>query len=372
MEVKKEKSPPKYLETWEMLTPIPEDPEIGKYDFSKNLQKSPSNILHSGINPANCYAVIISGGVDMNSNMQRYWNDCSAIYSTLVNIYGYLDDHIYVLMSDGTNPANDRRIAGGYDSSPLDLDGDGDADIQYAATKSNITTVFNTISNILTENDFLFIYTTDHGDFDEGHATLNLWGGEEIYDYEFANEVDKVNAGNISIVMEQCYSGGFIPYLEKSGRTVATACAEDEVSYSLGLYTYNAFVYYWTAAVTGYYPDGTPVNPNRSPDRNNDGYVSMQEAFNFADINDTMAETPQYSSVKSHLGKYLTLLGSQACITVNFASRTVSTRSTVEACDINVQNVTVTNGARLTLDAIGETVIESDFEAQSGSQLEIK
>jgi hypothetical protein len=51
----------------------------------------------------------------------------------------------------------------------------------------------------------------------------------------------------------------------------------------------------------------------------------------------------------------------------------VTADTDVVSCgDINVQNVTVTNGAKLTLDAAGETVIESDFEVELGSELEIK
>ena len=62
-------------------------------------------------------------------------------------------------MSDGTSPNKDRRLLNGtYDSSPLDLDGDGNDDIQYAATKDNLKTVFNRLSSILTEDDNLFIF----------------------------------------------------------------------------------------------------------------------------------------------------------------------------------------------------------------------
>ena len=72
------------------------------------------------------YAVIISGGANAYNNWIRYWNDCSTIFSTLINTYGYPKDHVYVLISDGTDPGNDRhRYDGNYDSSPLDLDGDG-------------------------------------------------------------------------------------------------------------------------------------------------------------------------------------------------------------------------------------------------------
>jgi hypothetical protein len=57
---------------------------------------------------------------------------------------------------------------------------------------------------------------------------------------------------------------------------------------------------------------------------------------------------------------------------VNFTNKTVTTNTTVTSCgDINVQNVTVTNGAKLTLDAAGEVNIISDFEVELGSEFEI-
>ena len=112
----------------------------------------------------NNYAVIISGGANRNNNFVRYWNDCATIYSILVNKYGYDRDKIYVIMSDGTSNGLDRCLLNGtYDSSPLDLDGDGLDDIQYAATKTNISNVFNSLSNIISSDDEVFIFTTDHG-----------------------------------------------------------------------------------------------------------------------------------------------------------------------------------------------------------------
>ena len=62
-----------------------------------------------------------------------------------------------------------------------------------------------------------------------------------------------------------------------------------------------------------------------------------------------------------------------ACRTVvNFTDKTVTTDTTVKDCDINVQNVTVTNGAKLTLDAGGEVHISPNFKVALGSELEIK
>ncbi|MDR1372243.1 MAG: M4 family metallopeptidase [Dysgonamonadaceae bacterium] len=69
---------------------------------------------------------------------------------------------------------------------------------------------------------------------------------------------------------------------------------------------------------------------------------------------------------------YAVGVGNEFTSTVNFINQTVTTNTTVTSCgDINVQNVTVTNGAKLTLDAAGEVNIISDFEVELGSEFEI-
>ncbi|MCF8360909.1 MAG: C13 family peptidase [Prolixibacteraceae bacterium] len=272
------------------------------FDFS-NYRSSGKNICSS----ANEYAIIINGGGDVDNNWERYWNHISAMYSALVDVYGYSDDHIYVLNSDGTNPANDRHMNDGtYMSSPLDLDGDGDTDIQFAATKANVTSVFNTLQGILTSNDNLFIYTTDHGGQESGlNVYLNLWG-DVIRDDEFATEVNKINAGKVNICMVQCHSGGFIDDLQATNRVITTSCDYDESAYPMPPdYLYSEFTYYWISAIAGETPEGTAVDA----DFNDDGFVSMSEAFIYAQSHDTRSETPQYNSTPLSLGTYLALNG---------------------------------------------------------------
>ena len=273
------------------------------FDF-KRLKSSDS--FRAKVYPApHDYAVIISGGVDSWNNWVRYWNDCAAIYSTLINVYGYARDHIYVLISDGTDPGKDRHhYDGHYDSSPLDLDGDGINDIQYAATRTNISRVFNILASRLTPSDHLFIYTTDHGGQESGmDVYMNLWNNETMRDDEFAREVNKVNAGKVNICMEQCRSGGFIDDLRADNRVIATACRHDENSQATHDLIYDEFVYHWTAAVSGRTPTGDHVNA----DRNGDGIISMEEAFQYAQANDSRPEHPQYSSTPVKLWAQLYL-----------------------------------------------------------------
>ena len=58
---------------------------------------------------------------------------------------------------------------------------------------------------------------------------------------------------------------------------------------------------------------------------------------------------------------------------VNFTNQIVTTNTIVTSCgDINVQNVRVQNGAKLTLEAAGEVNIISCFEVDLGSEFEIR
>jgi subtilisin family serine protease len=69
---------------------------------------------------------------------------------------------------------------------------------------------------------------------------------------------------------------------------------------------------------------------------------------------------------------YAAVQAAMSCFPVYFINRTVTTNTTVTACDdIIVQNVSVTNGAKLTLDAAGKVNIISGFNVVLGSKLEI-
>ena len=254
------------------------------------------------------YAVIISGGANAHVNWERYWNDCAAIYMVLINVYGYSKDKIYVLIADGVSTGKDRHLNDGtYDSSPLDLDGDGVADIGYAATKSNISNVFSEIGRKCMNDESLFVFTTDHGGRYDNGAYLNLWNNEVMYDVELAKEIRKVSAASVNICMGQCYSGGFMNTIKSDGATISTACGADEVSYAMSNLLYDEFVFHWISAVAGSTPEGRAVQA----DIDGDGRVSMYEAFEYARMADSRNETPQYFSVPSILGRVATLWGGQ-------------------------------------------------------------
>lgn len=229
---------------------------------------------------SNKWAVIISGGYNVYNNYARYWNDCQYVYLALTQELDYSKNQIFCLVSDGTNPEYDRRIGNNtYDSSPLDFDGDNVADINYSATKSNISTVFNLLSSAVSVGDEVLVFVTDHGDLceDSGMGLVLLWNNETLSAVELNAELNKLGGNvNVDVVMGQCYSGAFIPNVKGDNRTIVTASRADEVSFGSGINGYDYFLRKWTDAIYD-------INPTLSGVvSNGDGYLSSFEMFQYA------------------------------------------------------------------------------------------
>jgi subtilisin family serine protease len=89
---------------------------------------------------------------------------------------------------------------------------------------------------------------------------------------------------------------------------------------------------------------------------------------------DSIADAYMYPGLigTGRVNAYKAVQAAACTVPANFTNRTVTTNTTVTSCgDINVQNVIVTNGAKLTLNAAGEVNIISDFEVELGSEFEI-
>ena len=278
-----------------------------KLCFTKSVVNSAS---FKTVGQDNRYAVIISGGGNMYSNYSFFWNDCSYMYSTLINYYGYLKSHIYVLMSDGTDPGLDRNTGSGYDSSPTDLDGDGIADVGYSATLSNINSVFNALGESVGPNGQLLVFVTDHG---MANGDIVLWNESYFTGTEFSSQLSKLNASSrINILLQECHSGVLIPYLSGQNRTIATSCSSTESAYKSPNNDYGEFVCRWISAMRGVSLFGNEVLANRD----SDDKVSFAEAFDYAKENDQYYhgyqgyyEHPQYSSTPSDFGSHYDLYG---------------------------------------------------------------
>lgn len=269
------------------------------------------------------YAVILSGGLSPADNADRYWNDCSYMYKTLTRNFGLPKENVKVLMSDGKSPGLDRNLNISFspdlDSSPLDLDGDGECDIDFSASKDTLAMVFDELKNKLTDNDHLLVFVTDHGGYDEYNdkSYINLWNGERLYPDEFASYFNGFNAGYVSFVLGQCYSGGFIPALKADNHIVMTACVEKELSYRCRAFdlNYNEFLYHWISALNRTDTFGNTLPVSQTLPNGKLAPVTLKRAFDYAVEKDAYnkgktnrsVENPQISILKGSTAEDLAL-----------------------------------------------------------------
>jgi len=118
------------------------------------------------------YAVMINGGYET-----RFWRDVDFTYHMLIEDYGYTPDQIYLFNHDGTNPDGEN---------PNNM-------IDFAAVDSNIAQVFTILASIIDEDDFLFVWSTDHGGGYYGHGTTY---------YGFSYSKPEVDPGDESDYLE--------------------------------------------------------------------------------------------------------------------------------------------------------------------------
>lgn len=255
------------------------------YDDSiPNIYDSSPSLSSKTSSSSNKWAIILSGGYDMYNNYARYWNDCQSFYLTLTNDLGYNKSHIFSLVSDGLDTAIDRRTGvSTYDSSPWDFDGDGVADINYSASKANLSDVFNTLASLVSSGDEVLIFMTDHGDTG---AKFYMWGGEVLTGTELNTEINKLGYDvSIDVVMGQCHSGSFTSYLLANNRSISTSCSPSEPAYTSGINGYNYFLHAWTESLTV-----------SSTDIDFDGNISIYEMFKYANNSVSSFQTPNLSS----------------------------------------------------------------------------
>ena len=264
------------------------------------------------------YAVLIVGGGDAANNHLRYWNDLRTMYNILLG-RGYSKSNITVIYADGV--ARNNSVA-----------------VNFSASKANINAAFKTLGDKMTNADELYVMINDHGggflseksgsyevgsygaivdptntvylgysepfykmdlngDGDQKdsvhfHNTVVLWG-ESMTETEFAAALNQVKRSKTMMIqMKQCFSGGFTRALKGANRVVMSSSSPNEVSWSHPNGNYGAFIYCYFTALLGNTPDGEKINGSYTinADANNDGKVSMVEAWNYAIANNPRSE----------------------------------------------------------------------------------
>jgi hypothetical protein len=126
----------------------------------------------------------------------EFWNDTYLMWEMLVTKKGYSDENVFVLFADGIDfPVSHSWVNIRYSAEKYSLDHITD----YSATIANVQAVFNGLRTgqngfpQITENDFLFVWTFDHGNSSGGNSSLLLMDGL-MSDDVFATLVNPIPA----------------------------------------------------------------------------------------------------------------------------------------------------------------------------------
>lgn len=277
------------------FAPIPSNSKEGTLDVSFN----------------NFYAVIIEGDVPSGSSYGEFWTDNVQLFRMLLE-YGYKEENIHVLYGEGDDEST--WPCAYYREQMVD----------FAAYHQNVRDVFtwmrdgNATHGIakVTSEDFIFLFTFDHGSGSNCNSSLCLMDGC-MADTEFASYFNQIAYKYRAVDMQQCNSGGFIDNLENARTVISTAAncnesaweADESDSCGSNTVTYGEWNYWWMSAMRGHkpWPGEQPVDA----DVNNNGVVSFLEAHNYAVANDSAGEHPMWSD-PGGLGDQLSLVTSYA------------------------------------------------------------
>jgi hypothetical protein len=292
------------------------------------------------------YAVLITGdyaadNIPLKSQwnngestpMLCFWLDTYLLWEMLIYKKGYSDQNVFVLFADGNDYDDDWMHYTRYDPYHTHQ---VEKVTDSAATRSNVIATLEGLANgtngfpQVTEDDFLFVFTFDHGEIDTatGNVNLCLLNNEKIWDYEFAELIDNINAHKKAFWMQQCHSGGFVDDLESTNTYIHTACEPQQVAMPADDYwddemeefifgddtivcehgEYNFHTYSPVNGESPFFKDHygelpDTIEPYTDADLNIDNYISFSEAFIWEDEHESwndphnILEEPMYSDL---------------------------------------------------------------------------
>lgn len=285
------------VEYFAPATPVPAD---------RQLAPEIKGGAKGGFSYANFYAVIIEGDVPSGGSYPEFWSDPVRMFRILLE-YGYTADHIHVLYGSGADETN--YFCPYYREKMVD----------FPAYHQDVRNIFTWMKDgnpdkkidKVTDQDFIYLFTFDHGSGGSCNAELCLMDGC-MADTEFASYFNPIPYKHRAVMMQQCYSGGFVDNLQNTRTVVSTAANCDEVASQADesdscegqSLHYGEWNYWWMNAMAGKkpWPGLQPVDA----DTNHDGTISFKEAHNYAAANDSAGEHPMWSD-PGNIGDQLNL-----------------------------------------------------------------
>ncbi len=188
------------------------------------------------------FAVLCTGSTHGSAQHKKwYWGSNERIYRTLRDVYGYADEAVYRLHEEG------RRK---------------DPAVDGQASLANFRKVFAHLAKAMRDGDHLLVYLVGHGGPSRGDYVYDLTDGK-VTAAELGQLLDALPTPNVVLVLNPCFSGGFISRTSGKGRVVCTSTTAKESNAA-------GWEGYMTKALAG----------AEGADADGDGRVSLKEAYN--------------------------------------------------------------------------------------------
>jgi len=188
------------------------------------------------------YAVLVNGDSE-----RRHRDNIARAYSTLRGL-GFAPQRIFVV----SPPDRRHRLP--------------NESLRLAPAPDNFWRVMDSLAGLLAPGDLLVVYGTGHGDSEEGDALLELRQGE-VWAADLGEEVERYRGDSV-VVMDQCFSGGFVDAFKDTKRRVIAISSVDR-SHETDCTEFART--FWDSL----------AHPELA-DRNHDGKTSVREAFDAA------------------------------------------------------------------------------------------
>lgn len=236
-------------------------------------------------------ALLVNGGYTVGKNHRRYWNNLSLMYRTLETL-GWR--RVRALDADGQAGVPDRnrrsilgvQSDGVLEDSPLDLDGDGAADVAGPGTRAALERELAALGADVKPGEEVFLFLTDHGQLrvKDGHVrAVALFWNEELAGTELDAMLRRSLPADahLTVLAAQCHSARF---LEEVQRPHTTMMASGAPLWIWSDQDYSVFPYWFSAALLGRDPETlAPVS----------AATSLDGAFDTASARDHTPEWPR-------------------------------------------------------------------------------
>ena len=186
--------------------------------------------------------------------------------------------------------------------------------IDDEATKADIQ---NAITNWLDPredaDDIVLFFFSGHGTQDGEHEYLSPYDAltdsyaNSIQDTQLDSWLDELESTKVVVILDACYSGGFIAELGQTGRVILAACAKNEKSYESISLEHGIFSYY---ILDGFDYFGLV-------DTDGNGEISAEKFFSYAKPKVTAYESRQHPQISDgYTPEELILLDMQHYLTI--------------------------------------------------------